>query len=125
MLERWRKDKKSGARDVWTDYLQWASRPTELTQCQDFRPFLEQKPFQALYQLAMSGEAQGQLVLKQLAGALGELDGFQRALAAHLCAALIEHWGMDPAADQRIVEAFAEMVVQSCEFLACAQAQLG
>ena len=125
MLERWRKDKKSGSGDVWTDYLQWASRPTELAQCQDFRPLLEQKPFQALYQLAMSGEAQGQQVLKQLAGALGELDGFQRALAAHLCGALIEHWGMNPAADQRIVEAFAEMVVQSCEFLACAQAQLG
>lgn len=125
MFEKWRKDKKKEATEVWGDYVAWASLPTTLAQCQDFRLLLEQKPFRALYQQAMSSESEGRQVLEQLAGALGELDGFQRALAAHLCGALIERWGMDPAADRQIAVAFVKMASQACEFLGCAQKQLG
>lgn len=125
MFEKWRKDKKQDGDKVWADYLAWALVPTSLAQCQDLQPLLAQKPFQALYQQAMSGEKEGRQMLERLAGVLGELDGFQRALAAHLCGALIERWGMSPTADGQIVEAFAKMCIQACEFLAGAQKQLG
>ncbi len=105
-------------------YLNWTAKPTALAEIMDFKVLLQQAAFQDFYRWAMTSQENGRKALEQVAGALAQMDAFQSALAAHLCGALIEHWGMDKQAGRKIVEAFAENVRQACAFLAAAEALL-
>lgn len=110
--------------DILT-YLEWAAKPTTLQEAMDWSQLMKQQEFQSFFQQAMQNEAAGREALTQLSCVLGQMDAFQSCLAAHLCGALIERWGVHETVGRQIVEAFAQTVVLACEFVADAQELLG